>query len=99
VKVSLAKDSIYALEGDLNRNTVTHCWPQALADLKQLAAKHKPVVDMQAVTQVDTAALAWLLNLIRDCRGQNIEFTLANVPKTLINLAKISDAEAFLPLQ
>jgi phospholipid transport system transporter-binding protein len=99
MKVSLSNDAIYTLEGELNRNTIVHCWPQALADLKQLAAKQKPVIDMQAVTHVDTAALAWLLNLIRDCRGQNIEFTLTNVPKTLINLAKISDAEAFLPLQ
>jgi phospholipid transport system transporter-binding protein len=92
----------FSLQGDLNRNTVTSAWKDSLVDLnaKQDASSNAlPVVDMAEIQDVDTAGLAWLVNLLKQCKQQNIQLQLKNVPVTLINLAKISDVDQFLSVQ
>jgi phospholipid transport system transporter-binding protein len=54
---------------------------------------------MSGISHADTAGLAWLINLLKQSRHQNIRFVLKNVPTSLINLAKISDVEGFLSVQ
>lgn len=99
VKVSTEIAGTFLLSGQLNRNTVPACWSNSVADIKQAASQQPVIIDMSGISEVDTAGLAWLINLLRDCAAQNLRFTLSAVPTTLINLAKISDVEGFLPLQ
>ena len=94
IRISSPTKGTLLLSGELNLSNVHICWPTRLADIKQAV-----VGDLQGISQADTAGLAWLINLLRDCKSQNIQFTLSNVPETLINLAKISDVDGFLPLQ
>ena len=97
--VTAQAQGVFSLSGLLDRSSVATIWPERLAEIKQVAAQHAVVLDLQKLTHVDTAGLAWLINLIRDCAAQNTNFSLKNVPTTLLNLAKISDVEGFLPLQ
>lgn len=99
LKVSNESPSVFLLSGDLDRITVNSAWPSSVDEIKQAADKQPVTLDLKQVEHVDTAGLAWVINLLRDCSAQNVAFTLKNVPQTLINLAKISDVEALLPLQ
>jgi phospholipid transport system transporter-binding protein len=89
----------FLLTGELNRNTVNRSWPKSISDLLASAKRQTPVIDLAGISHADTAGLAWLLNLLRDAKKQNITFKLKNVPETIINLAKISDVNGFLPVQ
>jgi phospholipid transport system transporter-binding protein len=99
INVSSPNKGTFLLSGELNRSSVNKSWPTRVADIKQAASQQPVILDLVGITQADTAGLAWLINLLRDCQSQNIQFTFCNVPETLINLAKISDVEGFLPLQ
>ncbi|WP_166423379.1 STAS domain-containing protein [Paraglaciecola sp. 20A4] len=90
----------FALRGKLNRETIPNFWPNSVQQLASAKSSNQPLVlDLTNIEHIDTAGLAWLINLIRDTKAQDIKFHLVNPPETLLNLAKISDVEAFLPLQ
>ena len=90
----------FVLRGALNRETIPQFWPGCLAELAQAQQNCDSLnLDLANIENIDTAGLAWLLNLLRDAKQQQVTFTLSNVPPTLLNLAKISDVEPFLPLQ
>lgn len=92
----------FVLKGDLNRETVPLCKQHILSDLSQFNhtfGDQKAILDMSGVVHSDTAGLAWLINLLRDCKQQNIPLVLKNIPETLVNLAKISDVDGFLSVQ
>ncbi|WP_158771354.1 lipid asymmetry maintenance protein MlaB [Paraglaciecola sp. L1A13] len=102
ITVENLKDSpeCFALRGKLNRETIPNFWPNSVQQLTSAKSINQPLVlDLTNIEHIDTAGLAWLINLIRDTKAQDIQFHIANPPKTLLNLAKISDVEAFLPLQ
>lgn len=99
LKVSNESANVFLLSGDLNRITVNSAWPNSVEEIKQAADKQPVILDLKKVEHVDTAGLAWVMNLLRDCSAQKVTFTLKHVPQTLINLAKISDVEDLLPLQ
>jgi phospholipid transport system transporter-binding protein len=92
----------FVLQGDLNRNSVPFCKHQTLTELSQFSQTspdQKAILDMSGIAHTDTAGLAWLINLLRDCKQQNILVGLRNIPETLVNLAKISDVDSFLSVQ
>lgn len=94
------KPGHFVLRGSLNRETIPQFWPDCLAELAQAQQNCETLnLDLAEIEHIDTAGLAWLLNLLRDAKQQQVTFTLSNVPPTLLNVAKISDVEAFLPLQ
>lgn len=100
--ISEIPEGRFTLKGKLNRNTVPNFWPNGLAELKRSntnSKKYDAVLDMSGISHADTAGLAWLINLLKQSRHQNIRFVLKNVPTSLINLAKISDVEGFLSVQ
>lgn len=99
VNITQPVPGCFLLTGELNRNTVNSCWPKSISDLIESNKRQTPVIDLAGIIHADTAGLAWLLNLLRDANEQNITFRLKNVPEMIINLAKISDVDGFLPVQ
>lgn len=102
LKVLESSKGYYQLQGDLNRNTIAHS--DALATIEQSSRTNNAqgnimTIDMATVTHADTAGLAWLMNLLKDCRQQNKQCELKNIPASLIKLAKISDVDSFLSVQ
>jgi phospholipid transport system transporter-binding protein len=102
-KISVVNDprspESFSLSGSLNRDTVPDFWQNSLQQLANAQSDKPLLLNLEKLTHIDTAGLAWLINLIRDAKTQNIEFSLLNPPDTLLNLAKISDVDGFLPLQ
>jgi phospholipid transport system transporter-binding protein len=86
----------FLLSGILSRDTVMNNWSLRDKGFKQGS---EVLLDLAGVTKVDTAGLAWLVNLVAECRSLKIPLKLSNVPLTLLKLAKISDVEGILPLQ
>ena len=95
--VKLAGTDTFAFEGALTRNTVVGAWPTRKMQWAQL---DKDITfDLKQISQLDTAGLAWLIQLTDECHQARKRLTMQNVPSSLLKLAKISDVEDLLPLQ
>ncbi len=79
--------------GELNRETVVAHWPfKPLQQLQQQA-----IFDLAAIRHVDTAGLAWLLQVLAQAKAQSLQIRLAAVPTQLKSLAAVSDVLSLLP--
>ena len=56
------------------------------------------VVDFGAVSEVDSAAVAVALALVREARGAGRPLAFANVPSSLANLARLYAVADFIPV-
>lgn len=56
------------------------------------------VVDFGAVAEVDSAAVAVALALVREARGAGRPIEFANVPPSLANLARLYSVADFIPV-
>ncbi|GLX77917.1 hypothetical protein tinsulaeT_12570 [Thalassotalea insulae] len=56
-------------------------------------------VDLSAVTKMDSAGLAWLLLMCELAAKQGIELKIINLPGDLVNLAKLTAVDSFLPVE
>lgn len=81
------------LNGVLNNQTITQDFfithKQALSGLSQLN------IDLKQVSSIDTAGLAWLLNICRDAQTRKLSLAWHNIPDKLLQLARLSSAETF----
>lgn len=92
--------AVFSLTGDLTVKTVMQAWPERLDTLARAASgSAAPVLNLEGVAHVDTAGLAWLVQLVSQCLDKKIDVRLHNLPESLQKLAKISDVERLLPLQ
>ncbi|MFY9179328.1 MAG: STAS domain-containing protein [Venatoribacter sp.] len=85
------------LLGDLTLNSV----PQVVELGQQLIkqAQHQWVLDMTAVEQVSSVGVALLLQWLRQCRQQQVQFVIVGLPQAMRPILRISDLEPiFLPL-
>jgi len=70
-----------------------------LTQLKALLLENKAlVVDLQGLEHADSSALALLLQLVDEADQQQADLSFANLPDFLLGIAKLSNAEALLPL-
>ena len=63
---------------------------------KQIMDAGKLQVCLGDVERADSAGLAWLINLKRDLKNNNVTVSIENSPKKLIELATLSNADSFL---
>jgi phospholipid transport system transporter-binding protein len=54
------------------------------------------MVCLNDVDRADSAGLAWLINLKRDLKHNNVDVSIHDSPTKLIALAKLSNADSFL---
>jgi phospholipid transport system transporter-binding protein len=82
--------------GTLSNATIVN---NAFSMLPELVKTSHLEVDFAQVSQVDSAGLAWIINLIRDARAQQIPVTLTHIPDKLLHLAALSNADTLLTEQ
>ena len=94
-------DNLIAIRGELTMYSIRKdWWPSEGKDAVEKLDKKRPILfDLHNIERIDSAGLAWLINLIRDCKTANLKVKFTNVPEDLLNIAKISDASALLPLE
>ncbi len=96
--VNQSSAGVFKLSGDLNRHTIPSINDLPLDALKQ-SSKQTCVIDMSDIQHVDTAGLAWIINCLKKATNLGLSYELKDLPKTLLNLAKISDVDSFLSVQ
>jgi phospholipid transport system transporter-binding protein len=94
-QLELAQDCL-AVTGVLSNANIVH---NAFRMLPELAKRTTLVVDLGKLTQVDSAGLAWIINLLRDAKSQQITVELRNTPDKLLHLAALSNADTLLTEQ
>ena len=83
------------LVGELTRHTVMQI---SKKNIKQLVAQQSSILDLQQVTRIDTAGLAWLFHLVEQARCASCELSFSNIPAKLDKLISLSGVEGFLPV-
>ncbi len=73
------------LQGPVTIGTVT----ALLAQFRALLAPGVAVLDFEAVTEVDSAAVALALECLREARRRELALALANFPAAMRNLAEL----------
>ncbi|MDG1750723.1 MAG: STAS domain-containing protein [Thalassotalea sp.] len=84
------------LTGELTRKTVNSTFEKKAA---HLISKEITLLDLSAVSRVDTAGLAWLLLVLEQAKKQHQDIHFINIPQELIKLAKLSAVDTFLPIK
>ena len=85
-------DNIARLTGPLNRNSVASLNPKSPLKMVNQSALE---VNLQGVSIVDTAGLAWLLYLIECANKTKCQLTFAHMPDDLLKLAKLSAVDEY----
>jgi len=85
-----------ALSGEFTRHTVPTL---AGNTIKKLLKNDHAVLDLKAVSGVDTAGLAWLLALVEQAEKAHKKVALIHLPEDLLKLAKLSGVDHFLPIK
>ncbi|MDO6486428.1 STAS domain-containing protein [Colwellia sp. 4_MG-2023] len=83
------------LVGELTRQTVMQISKKSI---KQIITQQSLVIDLQQVTRIDTAGLAWLFYLLEQANSSRCQLSFSNIPTKLKNLISLSGVEGFLPL-
>jgi len=66
------------------------------SQLPQILNAKNLQVDLSGIELIDSAGLAVLFNLLRDCKQRNITVRFERVPDKLRHLAALSNADALL---
>jgi len=70
-------------------------------DKNTLSALNKqlPITfSLKGLTRIDSAGLAWLINIVRDSKSKGFDVFFTDIPDEVTNLAKISDVSTLLPV-
>lgn len=89
------------VHGHLDRDTLSKNFWESLASSERntLVQNQRCSVDLSDVERADSAGLAWLINAVRDAKQNGVSITLYKMPEKLHKLAKISNADGFLPVE
>lgn len=88
------QNELISFAGELNRDTLMSYSPFDMLN----KCSGSVIFDMQDLTSVDTAGLAWLLQQLGVARQKNLVITLHNVPAQLLSLAEVSAVSNLLPI-
>jgi phospholipid transport system transporter-binding protein len=86
-------DGRFRVTGALSFESVPGLFEQGQAALGAVA---EPTIDLGAVTAVDSAGLALLIEWLRAAQGRGVRLRFTGVPEKLRALARISEVDAFL---
>jgi len=82
------------LDGEVTIQTTARVLSDAAAQVRDGVA----VIDFSAVSEVDSAAVALALALVREARGLGRSIEFANLPPALANLASLYAVADFIPV-
>lgn len=86
--------NVISLQGELTRHTLMTV---SKSTSEFLLTQTRVLVDLQQVTLVDTAGLAWLFYIFEQAQKANCQLVFANLPTKLDNLINLSGVTGFLP--
>ena len=88
------EDSTLRFSGELNRDTLMLYSPFKLLN----TLNGKVIFDFSALSNVDSAGLAWLIQQLSRARKQELQVEFIKVPSQLLALAKVTAVTSLLPI-
>ncbi len=94
-EITKQSEQKYIVSGTVNFSTVPDLLNQANTMFSTLPATENKsiVIDFSKVTECNSAALAWVLELVKSARLKNLELQFENLPTTLQTIAKAYGVE------
>lgn len=98
LRVNAGGQGCLQLVGNLDRDSLSKDFFQNLSrkQADELSSSKQLTVSLASVDRADTAGLAWLINMVRDAKAQNIKVIFEHVPDKLLHLADLSGAKEIL---
>ena len=87
------KSEILRVKGALTRDFISQ---PIIEQSKELISQQVSIIDLSAISQVDTAGLAFLLLLIEEANKTQSPLSFQHLPDDLIKLAELSAVDSFL---
>ncbi len=94
ITLSITENNVL-FAGELTRQTVMTIRKKSMA---HIVNQQRINLDLQQVTQVDTAGLAWLFYLLEQASKTSCQITFSSVPSKLDKLISLSGVDGFLPI-
>ncbi len=89
------QQQVLVFSGELNRDTVVQFWPFKPLQLLQGTVEF----NLAGLKHVDTAGLAWLIQVLAQAKAKSLQVQLRGMPAQLHSLASVSDVLSLLPTE
>ena len=96
-KINKQKEGMYAIEGELNMQTV----PEISHQLQALISRHDSgsfTLDLSLVSRSDSAGVALLVDAMQNAKKMKSTLLFSNLPQQMQDIAGISGLLDILPL-
>ena len=92
----IVEGELVKVSGELTRTTVPKL---TIKERKRFLSQSNVILDLAAVSKVDTAGLSWLFVLIEEAKGKDCQLKFVNASTELIKLAALSSVDNLLPIE
>ena len=96
-KINTNENGSYAIEGELNNQTVPDISKQLLALIPAIEGKNI-TVDLALVSRSDSAGVALLVEVMQLAKSANLTLLFTNLPQQMKDIAGLSGLLDILPI-
>jgi len=98
VKINKQEPGIYAIDGELNMQTVPSVSKQLPELISQIEGKSL-TLDLASVSRSDSAGVALMVEAMQLAKAFNLSLHLSNLPQQMKDIAGVSGLLDILPVQ
>lgn len=96
-KININKNGYYAIEGELNNQTVPDISHQLLKLISAVEDKNL-TLDLARVSRSDSAGVALLVEVMQQAKQANLKLQFSNLPSQMRDIAGLSGLMDILPI-
>ena len=99
VKISKKDHAVYAIEGELNMQTVPEAAKQLAGLMAELPSGAENLnLDLASISRSDSAGVALLIDVMQAAKSSKITLLFSNLPQQMQDIAGISGLIDILPI-
>ena len=99
IKIIKKQQAVYAIEGELNMQTVPEVSKQLAKLIKeQTLATENLTLDLTSISRSDSAGVALLIDVMQHAKTSKITLLFSNLPQQMQDIAGISGLLDILPI-
>lgn len=96
-KINTNENGYYAIEGELNNQTVPNISQELLKLISSVKDKNL-TVDLAQVSRSDSAGVALLVEVMQQAKQANLKLQFSNLPSQMRDIAGLSGLMDILPI-
>ena len=95
IRIERMENKHYLLTGQLSFDTIS----QLQEDIESLTKEDSEIIlDLSGISRVDSAGIVVLLEWMKLARSSGKHILFTNIPKQLLDIARVSDLDSILPI-